>query len=132
MIDESLYGIASNEVSEVVRPLSYTPLPNLPDWFLGIANLRGNIISIIDLEVLWYKKSNNSPKSKLIVLHSENAEPHIAFKVDKFSEIVTFVDDEIKPFNDKNSQHIFGKIKHKSNNINLLNLEEILSTLKVI
>lgn len=38
---------ASLEINPLGR---VTPLPNLPGWLLGVANLRGEIVSVVDLE----------------------------------------------------------------------------------
>ncbi len=52
-INDSNYAVPSGEVAEVVRMLPLTELPNLPDWFMGIANLRGDILSVINLPGIW-------------------------------------------------------------------------------
>lgn len=131
MLEDKQYAIASNEVSEVVRPLTYTTLPNLPEWLLGIANLRGDIISIIDLQILWFKEVKETPKAKFIILRSEKSDSRIAFKVSKLREIVTLQEDEIEEVNSAELPYIFGSITHKSNTIHLLNVEEILTSLKL-
>ncbi|MCP5180882.1 MAG: purine-binding chemotaxis protein CheW [Pseudomonadales bacterium] len=40
---------AMGEVREVLQPPRYTPLPGVQSWVLGIANIRGRLIPIIDL-----------------------------------------------------------------------------------
>lgn len=131
MLEDEHYAIASDRVSEVVRILPFTPLPNLPSWLLGLANLRGDVISIIDLHSLWKIKSQDSPKSKLIVLRPENSDSLIAFKVDKLREIVTLPKEQIEPAKENDAAYISGKSKLKSNIINLLDVDKILSSLKL-
>ena len=43
------YALPLARVREVDRLPSITPLPNVPAWVLGAANLRGEIISVVDL-----------------------------------------------------------------------------------
>ncbi|MCT4642988.1 MAG: chemotaxis protein CheW [Bacteriovoracaceae bacterium] len=43
------YAIPLLSVKEVIPPPSTTPLPNSPSYYIGIMNLRGQIISILDL-----------------------------------------------------------------------------------
>lgn len=43
------YTIPINNVLEIGQPITATSLPFVPEWLLGIANLRGEIISIVDL-----------------------------------------------------------------------------------
>ncbi len=44
------FAVPSVKVSEVVQMLSIAPLPNVPEWLLGIADLRGSIISVVSLQ----------------------------------------------------------------------------------
>lgn len=38
-------------VMEIVEPLPYRPVPNPHDYYLGLANLRGQIVGVIDLGI---------------------------------------------------------------------------------
>lgn len=129
MINGQYFAIVSDSVSEVVRPMPYTSLPNFPNWFLGIANLRGDIISIIDLQTFWNLEPSDSTKSKLIVLRSDSSESFIAFKVDKLREIITISDDTIEPRDKDDIHHLSGKVTINSHNISILDVENILSSI---
>lgn len=131
LLGQTQFALPSNAASEVVRSLPYTSLPNLPNWFVGIANLRGDIVSIIDLLMLWNQDSNESLKSKLIVLRSGDSGSQIAFKVDKLCEIVTLPSESIQRSNINKNPHIKGKLFHNSIEITLLNVEKILSSLNI-
>jgi hypothetical protein len=43
------YAAPIANVIEIGRPMVVTPVPNVPDWVLGVANLRGDIISMVNL-----------------------------------------------------------------------------------
>ena len=66
------YGIESSFVREVYPLKDFTSLPGTPAFILGIVNVRGNIISIVDL-----KKFFNLPEkglgelNKLIIIQNE-------------------------------------------------------------
>lgn len=45
------YGIDIRKVQEVRSFESPTPLPHTPDWLLGVTNLRGTVVPIVDLRV---------------------------------------------------------------------------------
>lgn len=36
-------------IREIVEPLGFSPVPNAFDYFLGLANLRGQIVGVLDL-----------------------------------------------------------------------------------
>lgn len=48
-LSNEIYAIKSSFISEVVFIKEITPLPNTPDFLLGIINVRGRIISVVDL-----------------------------------------------------------------------------------
>ncbi len=48
-VGEVEYGIPLSDVKEVISMGPVTHVPKLPDYFEGILNLRGEVISIIDL-----------------------------------------------------------------------------------
>lgn len=127
-LDTEIFAVPSKQVAEIFQPLAITPLPNIPSWLLGVANFRNEIISVVDLQKLWNKEDTSiSPKSKLVVVRSENDDSRIAFQIDKFSELVTFSDEDIHPANDQTPAYISGKTIHKSNVINLIDAEKLLS-----
>ena len=127
-LDDELFAVSAKYVAEVVQPLPLTTLPNVPEWLLGVANLRGNIISVVNLLKLWDKKPTLfSPKTKFIVLNSQSDDSSVAFMVDRLSEIVTLPNDEIQFTKDDNS--FYGKAIHKSNILHLVDTEKLFSSL---
>jgi purine-binding chemotaxis protein CheW len=130
-LDDELYAVSAAQVAEVVRMPDVCPLPNTPAWLLGIANLRGEIISVVDLSKLWDRQQRqNSSKPKLIVLRGENSKSSVAVTVDKLSEIITLPSDAIR-FCEETSFHIFGKAFHKSTDLNLLDAKKLVSSLEL-
>lgn len=133
-LDEKLYGIRAEKVLEIVSSLPVTPLPNLPNWLIGIANLRGMIISVLDLRKLWNKSTLAPQKSRLIVFQAAENDISIAFTVDKVSDIAMISTNEIN-FSAADFEHsfptFFGKTVYKSQSLFLLDVDKILSSLKL-
>jgi len=69
------YGIESSFVREVYPLKDFTPLPGVPPFVLGIVNVHGQILSVVDL-----KKFFNLPDkglgelNKVIILHNGRME----------------------------------------------------------
>jgi purine-binding chemotaxis protein CheW len=74
-IGGEMYGIESAYVSEVYPLKAFTPLPGVPNFILGIVNVRGQIFPVVDL-----KKFFNLPPmglgelNKVIIIHNQNME----------------------------------------------------------
>jgi purine-binding chemotaxis protein CheW len=65
------YAAHIDHVSEVREPLDPTPVPNVPDWVLGVANLRGEIISVVDLRaLLGMQPSGDGGRRWMLVAHA--------------------------------------------------------------
>ncbi len=47
-LEEETYGINVMQVREVLRYTEIAPVPGAPDYVLGIINLRGNVVTVID------------------------------------------------------------------------------------
>lgn len=131
-LGEELFAVSTKKVIEAAPSFPVTILPGAPEWLLGIANLRGEVISIINLPVVLRKKASKpAPKSKFIVIRSQIFESGVAFTADRISEIVILPNEEIQLNRDENSPHIYEKVVHKSQTLNIINTEQILSTLTI-
>lgn len=126
------FAVSSDQVSEVVQMLAITPLPVVPEWILGISDLRGGIISVISLrKLLGASSAPVSPKTKFVVLKSPNSPAAIALAVDRLSEIVFIPIEEIQPLKDEKMPYLFGTILYNLKTLSLLNVENLLSSLTV-
>lgn len=70
-LGESRYAIPIANVLEIQRVPSITALPNVPDWIQGVCNLRGEIISIVDLRAFLSMEAQDfGPSRRIIVTKS--------------------------------------------------------------
>jgi purine-binding chemotaxis protein CheW len=57
------YGLAIDQIKEVVLTPSIAKVPQVPSYIKGVANIRGNIIAIMDLEEKFGLKRNDAEKA---------------------------------------------------------------------
>lgn len=91
------YAIPISQVKEIIRYNSATKLPSTPGYMDGIINLRGKVISVIDLAgkfALSVEKS--SDKQALIV---EAAGQEVGLVVDSVTEVIRLDDNAIEVAN---------------------------------
>lgn len=131
-LDETLYAVHSRQVVELLGALPLTVLPMAPEWLAGIANLRGDIVQVVDLRKLWLRKTSAPARGKLLILRSEKEKTTIAFTVDKLCEIVTLAETDIK-FSaadfESSFPTFFGRVTHKNQTHFLLDAETLFSSL---
>lgn len=65
------YAVDIDNVIEVLKLPSITKAPNLPDFILGVTNIRGNITSVTDPKRLFgLQESTVTPENRIIVIRA--------------------------------------------------------------
>lgn len=70
--------------SELVEDTRIYPLPTAPGWFLGLINLRGTLVPVFDLKVLFRMDITAEQNASLLVLNSD--ELAVGFLIDALPE----------------------------------------------
>ncbi|MBI3068026.1 MAG: purine-binding chemotaxis protein CheW [Betaproteobacteria bacterium] len=69
------YGIESSFVREVCPLKDFTPVPCTPPFVLGIVNVRGQVLSVVDLKKFFeLPEKGLSDLNKVIIVHSPDTE----------------------------------------------------------
>lgn len=79
-------GIGLHDISEVVRMVWIDPLPQMPEWMLGVINVRGATVPVIDLRLRLELPANQIDLKTPIVITS--ADPRIGMVVDGVESVV--------------------------------------------
>ena len=88
------YAIETRFVSEVIRMADFTRVPGTPDFLLGVTNLRGEILSVIDLRKFFDLPSRElSDQSRVVVLGGER--PEFGVLAESAHEVVTLRREEL-------------------------------------
>ena len=95
-LGEEEFTIPLLSVKEVIGVPEVTPVPQTPNYFLGIMNLRGSVISIMDLRLKVGLPANNSEETTVIIL--DLGDYNLGVVVDKVNTVM--VADE-KSFSEK-------------------------------
>ena len=127
---EEFYAIASETVAEAAPYPPVVALPNAPEWLLGIANLRGEIISVVNLPFLLKKSASPvSAKSKIIIMRPQHSDNGFAFAADKLCEIIVLREREIETDEKNPAAYVCGKAVYKSKVLNLIDTKKIFASL---
>ena len=74
-LDEQRYALVLSVVDRIVRSVTITPLPKAPAIILGIVNVRGRILPVIDIKPLFGQPSPpRRALNKVIIIHAEEME----------------------------------------------------------
>lgn len=90
------YGIEITKVKEVSMVGEITYLPSVPDYVLGIVNLRGNISAVVDLKkILGLEPEAIHERTRLIV--TEVGKVQLTILVDEVFNVVEIPVSKIEP-----------------------------------
>ena len=72
-VGEDAFAAPLLSIKEIVDPLPYCYVPNFHDYFLGLANLRGQIMGVIDLGLRFGMAScQQEERGVLLICESES------------------------------------------------------------
>ncbi len=93
-LEEETYGINVMQVQEVLRYTEIAPVPGAPDYVLGIINLRGNVVTVIDTRARFgLLPGEVSDNSRIVIIEAEKQV--IGILVDSVAEVVYLKTSEI-------------------------------------
>jgi purine-binding chemotaxis protein CheW len=86
-VGDALCGMDILKVQEINKLIEMTRVPQAPEYVLGILNLRGEIVTIIDLgKKLGLKSTDLNEKTRNVIVDSN--EEHIGLLVERISDVV--------------------------------------------
>ncbi len=127
--DES-YGINVMQVQEVLRHTDIAPVPGAPGYVLGIINLRGNVVTVIDTrDRFGLPAAEVTDNTRIVIIESDGQV--IGIMVDAVTEVVYLRQSEIETApnvgTDESSRFIQG-VCHKNDELLILvDLDKLLS-----
>src|SRR5438034_899594 len=72
-VGRETYGVPITSLHEIVRVPEITAVPDAPEYMEGVINLRGKIVSVIDLRKrLGEKKIGSSRSNRILVVEHKN------------------------------------------------------------
>jgi len=94
--DGKLFGMDVAECREIVKDKKITTVPHSADTVLGIVNLRGEVVTVLDLSrLLGYKSSGDIEKAVLIRLKASSQQ--ISVKADTVFDVIDARESEFEP-----------------------------------
>lgn len=130
-LDEEKYGIDVMLVREVLRESEIAPVPGAPHYVLGIINLRGNVVPVIDTR----RRFGLAPKamdedSRIIIV--ELAEQWVGMVVDAVAEVMDVPVSQVEKTpdvgNDESSKFIQGVSRQEEELLILVELDRLFAT----
>ncbi len=131
VLGDEVYGLDVMGIKEVLRYTDIAPVPGAPHYVLGIINLRGNVVTVIDARSRFgLPPKDVTDETRIVVLETEVET--VGILVDSVSEVVYLRQNEIEDApnvgSDEMSQFIRGVCNKNDTLVILINLDRLVST----
>jgi purine-binding chemotaxis protein CheW len=129
------YGVGLEMVREIQRAGRITPVPTAPDFIVGVMNLRGNILSVVDIRTFFgLPKVTIGDKTRILVV--EGAGLRIGILVERVDEITDVKEEDIKPplSSDKGlaEDYIRGIVTYRGEMLIVIDLGKVLENPRLV
>ena len=95
-IGEEVYGLAIRNVTEIVGLQRITEVPDMPSYVLGVINLRGAVIPVVDVRLRFgIEQREADERTCVIVVQLEDIS--VGLIVDTVSEVIDIPGDNVAP-----------------------------------
>jgi len=130
MLAGEKYGINVMQVREVLRDIEIAPVPGAPDYVLGIINLRGNVVTVIDTRSRFgLPTGETNTESRIIII--ENNDQTLGLLVDSIAEVADILKSQIELTpnigNDDSSKYIQGVHSKDGELLILVSVDKVLN-----
>ena len=95
-VGDMLLGTPIEEVEEINRLLDMTYVPHAPTYVRGVISLRGEVVTVMDLQTLLrLPPSSITPTSRNVIVHWRGQ--RVGLVVDKIADVVKVCPDDMEP-----------------------------------
>ncbi|AKJ99598.1 chemotaxis protein CheW [Pseudomonas corrugata] len=129
-LDNETYGINVMRVQEVLRYTEIAPVPGAPSYVLGIINLRGNVVTVIDTRQRFGLNSTEvNDNTRIVIIEADKQV--VGILVDSVAEVVYLRQSEIETApnvgNEESAKFIQGVCNKNNELLILVELEKMMS-----
>lgn len=135
-IGEEQYGINIGYVDNIVRMQRITRVPKSQAYYVGVINLRGEVVPVMSLRRRFELEDDvYSGSTRIIILKLED-QSLVGVIVDEVREVVNLDPNTIETpsfkLDEKNATYLAGIGKNRDNLISLLNIENVVGEAKAV
>jgi purine-binding chemotaxis protein CheW len=129
-LENEKYGINVMQVQEVLRVTEIAPVPGAPSYVLGIINLRGNVVTVIDTRSRFgLAPAEMDDSTRIVIIEAD--EQVVGILVDSVAEVVDLKASEIETApnvgTEESAKFIQGVASHDDELLILVDLNKLLS-----
>ncbi|WML35512.1 chemotaxis protein CheW [Clostridium sp. OS1-26] len=124
-LNEEQFAVETGKVQSINDAMEITKVPKAPAHIKGLINLRGNVISLLDINLLLGTPKQDEKQNNIIILEMEDE--LVGITVDQVDEVLDVEEELIEKLNDGKKAYIEGVINFKDRIVTLIDIDKLLS-----
>lgn len=125
-LNQEQFAVETAKVQSINDMMEITQVPKAPNHIKGLINLRGNIISLLDVNLLLEMgKEHNDEQSNIIILEMEDE--LVGITVDQVDEVLDVDESLIEKAEERRKSYLKGVINFKDKIVTLIDIDKLLS-----
>lgn len=125
-IGDEQFAVETAKVQSINDIMEITKVPNAPKYIKGLINLRGNIISLMDINLLLELKKDDSEQNNIIILEMEDE--LVGITVELVDEVLDIEENIIEILEtERTKSFIKGVLNFKDRIVTLIDIDKLIS-----
>lgn len=129
-LEDETYGINVMQVQEVLPMTDIAPVPGSPPFVMGIINLRGNVVTVIDTRMR-FGLSTCEPEDNSRIVVIESGDQIAGMLVDSVAEVIEVRASEVDTApgvgNEESARYIYGVVSRDEQLLILIDINRMLT-----
>ncbi|WP_035289809.1 chemotaxis protein CheW [Clostridium sp. KNHs214] len=123
-LQDEEFAVETAKIQSISDTMEITRVPKAPDYIRGLINLRGNIITLLNLKLLLDIESNDIKQENIIIVSIN--EESIGIIVDVVEEVLEIEENIIESVSEKDKkEYIKGIINFKNRIVTLIDIDKL-------
>lgn len=124
-LNDEQFAVETVKVQSINDIMEITRVPKAPNYIKGLINLRGNVISLLDINLILDVEKGENEQSNIIILEMEDE--LVGITVDQVDEVLEVEQSMIeKVEDDKKKAYLKGVINLQDRIVTLIDIDKLL------
>lgn len=124
-LNDEQFAVETSRVQTIGESMTVTKVPKAPEYVKGLINIRGSVLSLLDINLLLDVGKSDDEQESTIILKLE--EELVGISVNQVDEVLDIEENIIEKIDDSNKrQYIKGIINFKDRIVTLIDIDKLI------
>lgn len=124
-LNDEQFAVETSKVQSIGESMMVTKVPKAPEYVKGLINIRGSVLSLLDINLLLDVGKSDDEQESTIILKLEDE--LVGISVNEVDEVLDIDEDIIEKLDsDSNKEYVKGIINFKDRIVTLIDIDKLI------